>query len=312
MTQRIVYLNGHFVPEHQARVSIYDSALVWGDMAYEVTRTVHQRPFRLRDHLRRLLTSLAALRIDPMLSIGDFEDITQETLAHNLPTEDADCDWSIIHNVSRGPAAGFFGAFELEQQRPTIIVSCYPLVERLGQLAPAYDNGIELVVPRQRALPGDLWDDSIKSRSRLHHQLANLQAGEQRPGAWAVLVDGDGYLTECTSGNVFFVRRGELQTPHARNLLPGITRRIVIELAQKLGVTCREADITPGDAAAADEAFVTATSIGILHARSFEQTCIGDGRLGPITARLRAALSQEVGVDFAAQAREYADRRKGG
>jgi branched-chain amino acid aminotransferase len=308
MPQRIVYFNGRFVPEREARVSIYDSALVWGDMAYEVTRTVHQRPFRLRDHLQRLLAGLAALRIETVLSLDDLEEITHETLARNLPSEPADCDWNIIHNVSRGPAAGFRDAFAADALRPTVIVSCYPLVGRLGELAPAYDEGLDLIVPRQRAMPGELLDDSIKTRSRLHFQLANLQAGEKRPGAWAVLVDTDGFLTECTNGNVFVVRAGELQTPHTRNLLPGITRRLVVEAAANLGLPCREADLTPADAAAADEFFVTSTSIGILHARSFEGTILGDGRVGPMTALLRTALAAEVGVDFAAQAREYAAR----
>jgi branched-subunit amino acid aminotransferase/4-amino-4-deoxychorismate lyase len=256
-----------------------------------------------------LLASLSALRIEPGMSMDELDEITHQTLARNLPSEAADMDWNIVHNVSRGPAAGFRDAFSADELRPTVIVSCYPLVGRLGELAPAYDDGIDLVVPRQRAMPGDLWDDAIKTRSRLHFQLANLQASEQRSGAWAVLVDVDGFLTECTSGNVFVVRGGELLTPHTRNLLPGITRRLVVESAAKLGVTCREADLTPADASAAEEAFVTSTSIGILHARTFEGAAVGDGRLGPVTARLRAALAEEVGVDFAAQARAYAARR---
>ena len=309
MPQRIVYFNGQFVPEREARVSIYDSALVWGDMAYEVTRTVHQRPFRLRDHLTRLLAGLAALRIELGLSLDVLEEITHETLARNLPSEPADVDWNIIHNVSRGPVLGFGDAFADHELRPTFIVSCYPLMARLGELAPAYEEGLDLVVPRQRAMPGELLDDSIKTRSRLHFQLANLQASEMQPGAWAVLVDTDGFLTEGTSGNIFVVRSGELQTPHTRNLLPGITRRLVMEAAAKLGLKCREADITPADAAASDEIFVTSTSIGILHARTFQGATVGDGRVGPLTARLRTALSADVGVDFATQARAYAARK---
>jgi branched-chain amino acid aminotransferase len=306
---RVVYFNGRFVPEHEARVSIYDSALVMGDMAFEVTRTVHGRPFRLNDHLQRLFHTLAVLQIEPGLSPADLRAISEETLARNLASAPADVDWNIIHNVSRGPVPALGEAFTADELRPTVIVSCFPLVEKLGALAAAYTTGIDLVVPAQRSLPGELLDDSLKTRSRLHYQLANLQAARITPGAWAVLVDPAGHLTEGTSGNIFLVQDGELTTPRADNLLPGITRQMVIELAEALGIGCGESDLTPAQASAADEMFLTATSIGILHARSFQGATIGAGGIGSITARLRQALCEAVGIDFAAQAARCAQIR---
>jgi branched-chain amino acid aminotransferase len=189
-----------------------------------------------------------------------------------------------------------------------VIISCYPLVAKMAALADSYTTGLDLVVPAQRAIPGALIDASIKTRSRLHYQLANLQAAAKRPGAIAALVDPDGHLTEGTSGNLFLVREGMLLTPQPRNLLPGITRGVVLDLARRLGIVCRELDLTPTDALAADEIFVTSTSIGIIHARTFECHAVGDGRLGSLTARLRSALDAEVGLDFAVQARLYAAR----
>jgi branched-chain amino acid aminotransferase len=308
-TSRIVYFNGRFVPEREARVSIYDSALVMGDMAFEVTRTVHGRPFRLDDHLDRLFHTLDVLAIGPGMSSAELRAISEETLARNIYTQPAEVDWNIIHNVSRGPMPALGDAFEADELRPTVIVSCFPLIEKLGSLATAYSTGIDLVVPAQRSLPGELLDDSLKTRSRLHYQLANLQAAHLRPGAWAVLVDPAGHLTEGTSGNIFLVRRGQLVTPRADNLLPGITRHMVIELAASLGIACREADLTPDQAAEAEEMFMTATSIGILHVRSFQGRQISAGVIGPVTARLRAGLCDMMGVDFAAQASRYAEIR---
>lgn len=306
---RIVYFNGRFVPETEARLSIYDSALVMGDMAFEVTRTVGGRPFRLDDHLDRLFHTLAALEIDPELSRAQLRSVTEETLARNLPTEPTEVDWNIIHNISRGPVPALREAFTGEEMRPTVIVSCFPLIDKLASLASAYTSGIDLVVPAQRSLPGALLDDSLKTRSRLHYQLANLQAARIRAGAWAVMLDPAGHLTEGTSGNVFLVRRGELETPRAENLLPGITRHLVLEVAATSGIASSEADITPDEAARADEIFMTSTSIGILHARSFDGTVLGGGQIGPVSLRLRRELSHAVGVDFAAQAARYAELR---
>jgi branched-chain amino acid aminotransferase len=308
MSSRVVYFNGSIRPEREARVSIFDSALQVGDMAFEVTRTCRGAPFRLREHLDRLRRSITALRIDPGLSDDELERITLDVLDRNRPTEAEDVDWNLVHDVSRGPAAAFRGSFAPDELRPTVIVACYPLVEKLAALAAAYDTGIDLVVPDQRSIPHDLLDAGIKCRSRVHYQLANLEAQERLRGSTAVLVDPDGFVTEGTSGNVFFVRRGELLTPTTRNVLPGVTRGVVLELARGLGITAQECDIAPLEAADADEAFLTSTSIGILHARSFENRPLGAGTLGPVTRRLRDAFHNEVGLDFAAQAAIYARR----
>jgi branched-chain amino acid aminotransferase len=308
MSNRVVYFNGRIVPESEARVSIYDSALLLGDMAFEVTRTIHGRPFRLVEHLRRLWSSMAALSIDPRIGPDELEAITLDVLARNAVTESPDVDWNLVHDVSRGPSAAFRGAFAPDELRPTVVVACYPLVEKMAALAPAYSSGIDLVVPEQRSLPHTLFSAAIKCRSRAHYQLANLQAEARRPGSTAVLVDPDGFITEGTSGNVFFVRDGEIFTPTVRNILPGITRDLVLELAVRGGIGVHEADLSRADVERADEAFVTSTSIGILHARSWEGRPFGGGFAGPVTRRLREALYAEVGLDFAVQAASYADR----
>ena len=308
MAERVCYFNGRIIPERDAKVSIFDSALQVGDMAFEVTRTYNGRPFRLDDHLDRLWNSLTALRIQPGLTRDELAATTLDVLARNQPTEAADVDWTILHDISRGPASGFRAHFPAEELRPTVIVACYPLAEKMAQLAPAYTSGIDLVVPDQRSLPHGLLSAAIKCRSRVHYQLANLQADAKLRGSTAMLLDPDGFITEGTTGNVFFVRNGELLTPTTRNILSGVTRRTVLELADELGLTARETDVTLDDALAADEAFVTSTSIGIIHARTLEGRPIGDGNLGPLTWQLRDALTARVGLDFAAQAEAYAAR----
>ena len=308
MSQRVSYFNGQFVPEREARLSIYDAGLLMGDIAFEVTRTIRHEPFRLDAHIKRLFHSLGELRIDPQITPTALHTATLETVARNLSTEAADIDWNIIHNVSRGPSRAFSEAFEPSEFRPTVIISCYPLTDKVAALAPEYESGVNLVVPAQRSLPHNLLDSSIKSRSRLHYQLANLQADAMQRGSTAALVDPEGFLTEGSSGNLFVVRGGRLETPLPRNLLPGVTRHLVLELAERLGVPARETDITIAEAEQADEMFLTSTTIGILHARSLNGHTFGTGKIGPITRRLQEALYHLVGLDFEAQSREYASR----
>lgn len=308
MSRRVVYLSGQCVPEAEARISIYDSGVAAGDMAFEVTRTVRHVPLRLDQHLARLGHSLSVLRIDPGLSADELREATLETLARNLPTEGADVDWNIIHNVSRGPAAVYRAGVPRDAWRPTVVISCLPIVEKLAALAPAFEQGIDLLVARQQALPGEWFDASIKTRSRLFYQLADLEVAERQRGATALLREPAGWLTETTSGNFFFVRGRRLYTPSLRSILHGVTREIVLELAQRGGIEALEGDFTAADAAQADEMFVTSTSIGLLHARSFEGRAVGQGTIGPLTRRLREAFDQEVGLSFAEQARSYALR----
>src|SRR5688572_21750533 len=153
MADRVVYFNGRIVPEAEARVSIFDSALQVGDMAFEVTRTVHHAPFRLREHLARLRRSMTTLDIDPELTDDELESITLDVLAKNLPTEADDVDWNIIHDVSRGPARAYRDFVPEADQRPTVIVACLPLDAKMAALVDAYRYGVDLVIPVQRSIP---------------------------------------------------------------------------------------------------------------------------------------------------------------
>ena len=137
MSDRLVYFNGQHVPESEARVSIFDSSLMFGDMAFEMTRTFNQQPFRLRSHLERLYASLRLLEIDCGMTIDEIEEVTHETLRLNLPTEADDMDWQIMHNVSRGPLSIYKSAFP-EALRPTVSVNCWPLITHNGGFAPNY------------------------------------------------------------------------------------------------------------------------------------------------------------------------------
>jgi branched-chain amino acid aminotransferase len=304
---RAVYFNGDYVPESEARVSIFDSALMFGDMAFEMTRTYGGRPFCLREHLDRLYGSLRLMEINCGLTIDEMERATLETLERNQPTEPHDVDWQIMHNVSRGPLAVYRSVFP-EGVQPTVTINCWPLITHMGGFASKYETGVSLVIPAQQTLPAHLVDPKAKTRSRLHYQMAQLQAARIGSGSWPLLLDGEGFLSEGPGWNVFLVRDGVIYTPEPRNVLLGISRNVTMHLAQRLGMRVVEANMGRYEALMADEIFCTATSYGLVHASTFEGQRIGSAAPGPVFLRLLEAWKEHVGVDFVAQAHEYARR----
>lgn len=307
--QRTVYISGEFVAEADARISIFDSALMFGDMIFETTRTFNGQPFRLRDHLERLFIGLRTLEIDCGLSVDEMAAATLETIARNRPAFPDGLDFQIVHNVSRGPLGVYQSAFP-QGLHATVTINCWPLTWHLAALAAAYDTGVHAVVPQQRAIPARLIDPKIKNRSRIHYQIANLQVRKIDPQAWALLVDEDGFLTEGTGSNFFLVKNQRLFTPEPRNVLRGVTRQAVLELAERLGLPCCESNLEPYDVMTADEAFFTSTPFSIMPATRFNGHAIGAGVPGPITLRLMDAWNAMVEVDMAAQAHAYAESVK--
>ena len=307
MSSRLVYFNGEFVPEREARVSIFDSALMYGDMAFEMTRTFNQQPFRLREHLERLYASLRLLEIDCGLTIDKMEAVTLETLQRNLPTEADNMDWQIMHDVSRGTLPLYASVFP-KGVRPTVSVNCWPLITHTGGFAPNYDSGVEIIIPAQQALPAHLVDAKAKTRSRMHYRMAELQAARAGTGKWPVLLDPDGFLAEGPGWNIFLVKDEILYAPEPRNILLGVSRGATIELAGTLGIEVRETNLGRYEALTADEIFCTATTYCLVHAISFEGQTIADGKPGPIFQKLTAAWKELAGVDFVTQAHDYADR----
>lgn len=306
MSVRTVYFNGEFVPESEARVSIFDSALMYGDMAFEMTRTFNHKPFHLREHLERLYGSLRLLEIDCGLTIDEMERATLQTLEKNISTESADVDWQIMHDVSRGLLPLYGTAFSGEIC-PTVSINCWPLITHMGVFAAKYESGVDVMIPAQQTLPAHLVDLKAKTRSRMHYRLAEFQA-QRAGGALPLLMDTDGFLAEGSGWNVFLVRDGVLLTPEPRNILLGVSRRATIELAKQIGIEVQETNLGRYEALMADEMFCTATTYSLVHIRSFEGQTVGDGTAGPVFQKLMAAWQEHVGVDFVAQAQVYSTR----
>jgi branched-chain amino acid aminotransferase len=303
--KRKVYLNGEFVSEQDAKISIFDSALMFGDMVFEMTRSFNQKQFKLREHLERLYMGIKLLHIPINMTIEEMEQACLDTIAKNKPAFDKHDEHRLMINVSRGPLGIYAPVFDGKLE-PTVVIADFPLKWTVAAMAPLYDSGINAVIPSQRAIPASLMEPKIKNRSRLFYQMANIEVSQMRgENNWALLLDPDGFITEGTGDNFFIVKDGVIITPEGRNILRGISRGYIFELAEELNILCIEKNIEPYDVYEADEAFMTATPFCLLPTVSLNGIKIGSGKMGKVSKEILSQWSKNVGVDIEGQIREY-------
>jgi branched-chain amino acid aminotransferase len=306
MSGRVVYFNGKLVSETEARISIYDSALMFGDMVFEMTRSFRKRQFRLREHLERLYAGLKILRIPIAMTMEEMEAAIDKTVAVNDPLFEASDEHRIMIDVSRG-LLGIYQDNVAIPKGPNVIIADFPLRWTVAGMGRLFDTGINAVIPSQRTLPAALLDPKIKNRSRLHYQMANIEVSQvQGEDNWALLLDPDGFIAEGTGDNFFIVKDGAIISPQGRNILRGISRAYVMgELAPALRLRITEANIEPYDVHTADEAFMTGTPFCMLPVTRLNGLTIGDGEVGPVFSKLLGAWGEAVGVDIAKQIKDW-------
>jgi branched-chain amino acid aminotransferase len=298
-SSHLVYLNGEFIPSHEAKISVFDAAVMLGDTVTESTRTFAHRPFKLEQHIDRLYKSLKVTRINPGITAAEMLDLSLQVLEVNLPRVAAEMDLWLVHNISRGLSMA--GADPtIQRSRATIIIHTAPLI--LTDWARFYQEGCHAVTPPSRAVPPEALDPRIKNRSRMAYTLAEIEVKLVDPQAQGILLDIYGNIAENKGGNFFIVSEGVLKTPPTRNALAGVSRATVLELAAELGIPVQVVDFQPYDIYTADEAFFTSTPYCIMPATRFNGLPIGDGLVGPTTKRLLQAWSALAGVDIVAQA----------
>ena len=304
-SERVVYINGKFVAEQDAKISIFDSALMFGDMVFEMTRSFNKKQFKLREHLERLYVGIRILRIPLNMTIDELEHACLETIAMNEPSFGPHDEHRLMINVSRGPLGLYAPIFDGKLE-PTVVIADFPLKWTVATMSSLYDSGINAVIPSQRAIPASLMDPKIKNRSRLFYQMANIEVSKMKgDNNWALLLDPDGFITEGTGDNFFIVKNGEILTPEGRNILRGISREYIFTIADELNIPCKETNIEPYDVYEADEAFMTATPFCLLPTVSLNGIRIGSGRMGEISKKLLKQWSYNVGLDIESQIKEY-------
>ncbi len=272
-----VYVNGKFVPQSEAKVSVFDRGYLYGDGVFEGIRGYNGRIFRLDQHLERLYRGAKAIALDIPLTPEELKDVIVETVRQN---ELQDCYIRVV--VSRGE--GDLGLNPMNCHTPPTIVVIASSISLYPE--EAYEQGLDLITcTTRRNLPTAL-NPEIKSLNYLNNILAMIEVS--RVGAHeGLMLNHFGYVTEGTGDNLFIVRGGVLKTPppHA-GLLEGITRQVVLELAEAMELPSREEQVTVYEVHTADECFLTGTAAEIVPVARCDGRIIGDGKPGPITKRL--------------------------
>jgi len=300
--ERVAYVDGEFVVESEAKVSILDAAFVHGDSVQEFTRTFNGKLFKFDEHMDRLVRSLRCARISLSLSMAELKEITLKIVELNKPLLGPNDDGWVIHLISSGilPKWREKG---VTYKDSTVVVHFKPLP--FESYAKYYKTGAHVVTAWTRRVSPQSIDPKMKQCSRMDLNLATREVKLMDPNAYAILLDQEGNVAEGDGQNFFIVTKGVIKTPTLRNVLGGISRETVIDLAKKAKIPVEEVDIQPYDVYNADEAFLTATSFCILPVTRFNWIQIGDGKPGPITKRLLEMWSSEVGMDIVEQAMSH-------
>ena len=304
--QRLVYFNGKFVPESQAKISIYDSALMFGDMVFEMTRSFNKKHFQLKEHIDRLFLGLKILRINLDITKEKLFKICEETTRVNEHLFDKNDEHRLMIDISRG-LLGIYEGVEGLKKGPNIIVADFPLKWTVRGMGKLFDQGINMVITSQRVIPAQYMDPKIKNRSRLYYLNANIEASLFKGNNnWALMLDDDGFIAEGSGDNFFIVKNNKVITPEGRNILRGISRDYVIQqLCKKTGLDVIEKNIDPYDVYNADEAFITGTPFCMLPVTSLNSVKIGEGKVGKIFSKILSKWCSETKVDIKKQIQNW-------
>jgi branched-chain amino acid aminotransferase len=274
----IIYVDGKFYSEREARISVLDHGLLYGDGIFEGIRAYNGRVFKLEEHIDRLFYSAKAILLTIPMTRSELTQAVVLTCRRNRIREGY-----IRLVVTRG--VGTLGLNPNRCKKPTVIIIAGKI-----QLYPAelYQRGMEIVtVPTVRNLHSAL-NPAIKSLNYLNNILAKIEANNAGCEE-AVMLNGEGYVSECTGDNIFIVKEGRLMTPPlSAGALYGITRRVVLEIAEESGLKVSEPNLTRYDLFNADECFLTGTGAEIVPIVKIDGRVIGGGKPGPIALKLVA------------------------
>jgi branched-chain amino acid aminotransferase len=277
-----IYIDGKFYSEANAKISVFDHGLLYGDGIFEGIRFYNGRVFRLEEHLHRLWDSARSICLEIPMTMRNMTEAVLETIRQNHLR-----DGYIRLLVTRG--IGNLGLNPTQCESPSVIIIAATIVLYHEDF---YRKGLTIVTcATRRSNPASL-NPAVKSLNYLNNVMARVEANLAGADE-ALMLNDAGNVAECTADNVFIAKHGQIFTPPvAAGALRGITRAVVFEIAAELGVKVRETDITRHDVFVADECFLTGTAAEIVPVVKADGRSIGNGKPGPITARIIARFRQ--------------------
>lgn len=280
----IIYLNGEYVPREQAKVSVYDHGLLYGDGIFEGIRIYNYRIFKLEEHIDRLYESAKTIMLDiPMTKEQMIEAHIETARRNNFK------DAYIRTVVTRG--VGTLGLDPRKCQRPNVIIICDAIALYPREM---YEQGLDVVtIPTQRN-GVNMLNARIKSLNYLNNIMGKLDVIRANAGE-GIMLNFMGYVTEATADNVFIVKNNVVLTPPKHlGILAGITRETVMEIAREKGYKVKEEILTRHDLYIADECFLTGSGAEVIPVVRIDGRIIGDGKPGPVTWELIQAYRELV------------------
>ena len=279
-----VYIDGTLYAKEDAKISVYDHGLLYGDGVFEGIRVYRGRIFECDAHLRRLFDSARAIRLTPPLTAEQLKAAMEATIRIN---NFSDCYIRLV--ITRG--MGYLGLNPGKCPTPTVFI----IADTIELYPPEiYEKGMSIITSSVvRTHPNSL-SPRIKSLNYLNSILAKIEAADAAVPE-AVLLNQEGNVAECTADNIFIVRHGQVQTPTtADGILEGVTRQVMIELCRKLSIPCVEKSLQRHDLYIADECFLTGTAAEVVPVTRIDGRPIGAGTPGPITRCLMEAFHKHV------------------
>ncbi|MEI6071485.1 MAG: branched-chain-amino-acid transaminase [Verrucomicrobiae bacterium] len=277
-----IYIDGQFYDKENAKISVFDHGLLYGDGVFEGIRFYNGRVFRLEEHLERLLDSAKAICLDIGMGLAEISKALLETIRQNDLR-----DGYVRLVVTRG--CGDLGLNPNLCPRATVFIIASKIT-----LYPSdkYETGLHVVTCATRRIAHGALSPMVKSLNYLNNILAKIEAQQAGAGE-GLMLNEQGYVSECTGDNIFVVRKGAILTPPiSSGALAGVTRAVVFEIAAEMQIPISEPEMTRYDIYTADECFLTGTAAEVIPAVRLDSRPIGDGLPGPLTKRLIARFHE--------------------
>lgn len=279
-----IWLDGKLVEQSDAKISVYDHGLLYGDGVFEGIRVYDGRIFEWGSHVRRLFDSAKAIRLTIPYTAEQLRAATEQTFHANHFT---DCYIRLV--VTRG--VGALGLDPNKCPMPSVFI-----ISDVLQMYPKemYDNGIAVITASIIRNHPNALSPRVKSLNYLNNILAKIEAVDAGVPE-AIMLNGEGNIAECTADNIFIVRDGRITTPRSSDgALEGVTRQTIINLCERHEISCAEKTIQRHDIYVADEMFLTGTGAEVIPVTKVDGRSIGNGEVGPVTRKLIEAFHRHV------------------